>query len=368
MLFVFRFISFISSKHWEPLKSCLEEIPGIDVSKLSIDTIATATKSVNPIAEPLVPPISHSSTYKIQTVDDYLRILEEYGYIYSRLGNPNSDAVECAINALEEGAGTLVFSSGMAAISAAFICFLQAGDHVVCQSPCYSGTFDMLDKILNKFGVDTTWVQSGCDVSEYEKHIKPNTKLLYGETPCNPNMTLVDLEAFGKLGQNRGILTMVDGTFASPICQQTIKFGIDVSMHSCTKYLGGHSDLIAGSLTFRDVKHWKAMKRYQSTLGAQLSPHDGSLLYRGIKTIHIRMPRHSSNAMKIASFLEKHPKVEYVLYPGLPSHPQHEVAKRQMKGFSGIVVVDIKGGREGGKAFVEVGIRESCMVSSVFNV
>lgn len=333
----------------------MEDVPGIDISKLSLDTIATATKPVNLDTEPLVPPVSHTSTYKIKNVDEYLRLLQEYGYIYSRLGNPNSDSVECAINALEKGAGTLVFSSGMAAISGAFFCFLQSGDHVVCQNPCYSGTFDMLDKVLKKFGIETTWVKAGCNVSEYEKNIRPNTKLLYGETPCNPTMTLLDLEAFGRLGMKTGILTMVDVTFASPICQQVIKFGVDISMHSCTKYLGGHSDLIAGCLTFRDVKNWKAMKRYQTTLGAQLSPHDGSLLYRGIKTIHIRMPRHSSNAMKLAEFLEQHPKVESVKYPGLPSHPQHELARRQMNGYSGIIAVEIKGGLAGGKAFVEVG-------------
>lgn len=233
------------------------------------------------------------------SVDDYLRILQESGYIYGRLGTPNSDAAECAINALEGGAGTLVFTSGMAAISAALIGFLTAGDHVICQTPCYSATFDMLDKILAKYGVETTWVPSGCDVSEYEKNIKPNTKLIYGETPCNPMMTILDLEEFGKLGASKGLLTMVDGTFASPFCQQAIKYGIDISVHSCTKYLGGHSDLTAGCLTFKDVKHWKMMKRYQSTLGVQLSPHDASLLLRGIKTIHVRMPRHSANALKV---------------------------------------------------------------------
>lgn len=323
-----------------------------------MDTIATATKSINAGTEPLVPPISHSSTYKIKNVDDYLRILKESGYIYSRLGNPNSESVECSINALEGGAGTLVFSSGMAAISAAFIGFLQAGDHVICQNPCYSGTFEMLDKVMKKFDVETTWVPAGCEVAEYEKHLRPNTKLLYGETPCNPMMTLLDLEAFGNLGTSKGIMTMVDSTFASPYCQAVIKHGIDVSMHSCTKYLGGHSDLTAGCLTFRDVQNWKSMKRHQTTLGAQLSPHDGSLLYRGIKTIHIRMSRHCSNAMKIAEFLEKHPKVDSVLYPGLPSHPQHELAIRQMKGFSGMIAVDIKGGLAGGKAFVEVGCLE----------
>lgn len=333
----------------------LEDLPDDEVSKLSLDTKAISTRFIHPGTEPLVPPIVHSSNYIMTSVDDYLRILRESGYIYGRLGNPNSDAAECSINALEEGAGTLVFTSGMAAISAALICFLEEGDHVVCQYPCYSGTFDMLDKILGKYGVQTTWVPVGsCNVEEYKKNIRPNTKLLYGETPCNPMLTVLDLQMFGDLGTSRGITTMVDSTFASPYCQQAIKFGIDISMHSCTKYLGGHSDLTAGCLTFRDVKHWKMMNRYQSTLGSQLSPHDGSLLLRGIKTIHVRMPRHSTSAMKIAEFLENHPKVALIRYPGLKSHPEHEIAKRQMKYFSGMIAVELKGGEAGGKAFVEV--------------
>lgn len=319
-----------------------------------MDTKATSTRFHNPGTEPLVPPITHSSTYLMTSVDDYVRILKESGYIYGRLGNPNAEAVECAINAIEEGNGTLVFASGMAAISAALICFLQAGDHVVCQNPCYSGTFDMLDKILAKFGVETSYVPAGCNVEEYRKNIRPNTKLLMGETPCNPMLTILNLEEFGKLGNSKGIITMVDGTFASPFSQQSLKFGIDISMHSCTKYLGGHSDLTAGCLTFKDVKHWKMMKRYQTTLGMQLSPHDASLLLRGIKTIHVRMPRHASNALKVAKFLDNHPRVQRARYPGLESHPQHDIAKKQMKNFSGMIAVEIEGGVEGGKAFAEV--------------
>lgn len=341
------------SQLWSPAKSQLEDLPENMYSQLSMDTKATSTRFVHPGTEPLVPPVTHSSTYLIPSVDDYIRILKESGYIYGRLGNPNSDAVECAINALEEGAGTLVFTSGMAAISAVLICFLKAGDHVICQNPCYSGTFDLLDKILAKFGVETTYVAAGCNVEEYKKNIRPNTKLLYGETPCNPMLSILDLEEFGKLGTSKGIITIVDGTFASPFSQQSIQFDIDISMHSCTKYLGGHSDLTAGCLTFKDVKHWKVMKKYQTTLGMQLSPHDASLLLRGIKTIHVRMPRHASNALRVAEFLQKHPNVRFARYPGLESHPQHDLAKKQMKNFSGMIAVEIIGGIDGGKAFVE---------------
>lgn len=341
------------SQDWNPARNILEDLPGLSYLSLSRDTLATSSRFINPGTEPLVPPITHSSTYKMTSVDDYLRILKESGYIYGRLGNPNSEAVECAINALEGGAGTLVFTSGMAAISAALFGFLKAGDHVVCQNPCYSGTFDILDKILGKYDVEASWVKAGSLVEDYKRLIKPNTKLLFGETPCNPMLTILDLEEFGKLGQSTGILTMVDGTFASPFCQQAIKFGIDISMHSCTKYLGGHSDLTAGCLTFRDVTHWKMMKRYQSTLGVQLSPHDASLLLRGIKTLHIRMTRHSTNAMKVANFFENHQKVALIRYPGLSSHPHHDVAVKQMQNYSGMIALEVKGGSKGGKAFCE---------------
>jgi len=300
-------------------------------------------------------PITHTSTYKMDSVDDYLRILRESGYLYGRIGNPNSDSVECAVNALEHGQGTLVFTSGMAAITTSLMCFLQAGDHVVCQNPCYSGTFDYLSKILPKFGVDTTWVPGGCDVKIYEENIKPNTKILIGEIACNPNLAVLDVEEFGKLGKKTGILTLVDSTFASPFHLQTLKFGIDIVMHSCTKYLGGHSDLLAGCLTFSNLENWRKVKRYQAVIGVQLSPHDASLLLRGIRTLHLRMPRISSNAQILAEYLEKHPKIERVIYPGLKSHPQHDIAAKQlMKGFSGMMAIEVKGGLQGGKAFVEV--------------
>ncbi|KAL3860736.1 hypothetical protein ACJMK2_010814 [Sinanodonta woodiana] len=344
------------SRHWNPAKSVLDNgVDGLHITDLSLDSIVTSSRYIGHGTEPLVPPIQISSTYKIKSVDEYIRILQEGGYIYSRLGHMNSDAVEAAINAIEQGAGTLVFSAGMSAFSAAMFGLLKAGDHVVACYPCYSAAFDLFDKIMTKFGVEVSWVHSGCSVEEYRTSVKENTRLLYGETPCNPTMAILDLEEFGKLGKSLGdnVLTMVDGTFASPYLQQAMKYGIDISFNSCTKYLGGHSDLTAGSLTFSTVSLWKHMKRYQTSLGLQLSPHDASLLLRGIKTLHVRMERHSSNAMKVAEFLEHHPKVKKVMYPGLKSHPQHEIAKKQMRSFSGMISVEIKGGIEGGKALVE---------------
>ncbi|XP_062594521.1 L-methionine gamma-lyase-like [Saccostrea cucullata] len=346
------------SKKWFPPLSNLERgVDGLHIDDVTPDTVATSSRytfTSGPETEPLVPPIFHSSTYKLRSVDDYLKILEEGGYIYSRLSNFTCDSVQSAINGIEGGKGTLVFGTGMAAISTALLCFLKSGDHIVVNNPCYSGTYDMVVNILPRYGIEHTFVPTGCPIEEYHKHVKSNTRMLYGETPCNPNMAVLDLEAFGKLGRSLdNVLTMVDSTFASPYLQPVIKHGIDISMHSCTKYLGGHSDLVGGCLTFASVDLWKTVIHYQTSLGTTLSPHDASLLLRGIKTLPVRMERHSSNAQKVAEFLEKHPKVERVMYPGLPSHPQHQIAKKQMKMFSGMIAAEIKGGVQGGKILVE---------------
>ncbi|XP_050399788.1 L-methionine gamma-lyase isoform X1 [Patella vulgata] len=331
-------------------------VPERDLKNLSLDTRAVSArprKHIGKETTPLVPPICHASTYRIEKIDDFLDVITEGGQIYSRLGNFTTEAVECAINALEEGAGSLVFGSGMAAISTVFICHLNSGDHVIYQNPMYSNTVTLLYDFKEKYGIELTAIPAGCNVEEYQKNVKPNTKMFIGETPCNPSMTILNLEEFGKLGQKLGILTMVDSTFGSCYLQQPIKHGVDLSVHSCTKYIGGHSDLIAGCVTTRTVEQWKKLKKWQTNLGGILSPHDASLLLRGVKTLPVRMERHSLNAMKIAEYLEKHPKVESVFYPGLPSHPHHEIAKKQMKSFGGMIRCDVKGGEQEAKTVAE---------------
>ncbi|CAG2192292.1 L-methionine gamma-lyase [Mytilus edulis] len=312
-------VKILGSRKWQPPLTTLERgLNGLKVEDVSIDTMATSSRYVfdcGPTTEPLVPPIYHSSTYKLKSVDDYLKILDQGGYIYSRLNNFTCDSVQAAINVIEGGKGTLVFNTGMSAISTALFCFLKSGDHIIICNPVYSGIYDMAVNMFPKFNIEVSFVQAGCSVEEYEKQIKPNTKMLYGETPCNPNMAILDLEEFGKLGKSKNILTMVDSTFAGPYLQPVIKYGIDISMHSCTKYLGGHSDLIAGSLTFSSVELWQTAIRYQTTLGASL--------------------------------------INYVLYPGLESHPHHQIAKKQMKAFSGMMSVEVKGGLAGGRILAE---------------
>ncbi|CAG5129225.1 unnamed protein product, partial [Candidula unifasciata] len=274
------------------------------------------------------------------------------GPIYSRLSNPTTEATEAVINVIERGAGSLTFASGMAAITSCFLGFLKTGDHVIYQLPCYPGTATALKHMRDDFGVQISSV-TDITVQEVEKHIKPNTKLIWIETPCNPELVVVDVDGFGALCRSRGILLGVDATFGSPALQHFIPYGVDFSMHSCTKYMGGHSDLIGGCVTTRTVEQWRVLKHIQTTYGNMLSPHDSSLLLRGIKTLPLRMERISASALKVATFLEQHPKVERVRYPGLKSHPQHDVARKQMTAYSGMIMAEIKGGESGGRTVAE---------------
>ncbi|XP_064632566.1 L-methionine gamma-lyase-like [Lineus longissimus] len=347
------------SVHWNPPKSELDvKANGLSPEDVEVDSLAIASSRLHVTrtdCEPLTTPIYHSSTYKTISIDQYLGVLQNGGYIYSRLGNPTCEAAECSINALEGGAGSIVFTSGMAAITTTLIGLLSAGDHVVICEPVYSGTLVFAKGTLLRLGIEVSFIEAN-NVKEYREAIKPNTKLLYAEVPRNPTIDVLDLEEFGKLGKDHpNLVTFVDCTFASPYLQQPIKYGIDISMHSCTKYLGGHSDLLGGCLTLRTVELWKKIKVIAVTMGATLSPWDASLLIRGIKTLPIRMQRISSTALKLATFLEKHPKIARVHYPGLPSDPSHEIAKRQMspKGFGGMISFEIKGGIEAGKTLVE---------------
>jgi len=358
------------SKHWFPSKT---EFQVPELGGLSLDNVADGTKVVagrlyDPVAakiaregghreEPLVQPIVHSTTYRIPNVNYYGKILKEGGYIYTRLGSPTCNAVEATVNQLEGGAGSLVFSSGMAAISSVLTTFLKKGDHVVACHPLYSGTQEVMLKFLrDKFNIDVTFV--GYSIDEYRSAIRPNTKVLYGETPCNPFNSILDLEQLSKLGregQGHGpIVTVVDSTFASPYLQKPIDFGIDVVIHSATKYLGGHTDLLAGIATTRTIEQWRELLVTRRAYGGTLSPYDANLLLRGLKTLHLRVERQSDNAQRLAEYLEsRDDKIRTVFYPGLKSNPGHAIACRQMKKFGGMISFDMKGGLEAAKTVAE---------------
>ena len=293
----------------------------------------------------IMTPIFQTSTYVHESPGKHK------GYDYSRTHNPTRTALEKNIASLEEGNYGLAFSSGMSAISTVTQ-LLDADDHVICCDDVYGGTFRLFDKILKRYNLEFDFVDITSSQS-LERYIKSNTKLIWLESPSNPLLKLVDIEAIAKIAKSRGIVTVVDNTFATPFFQQPLKLGAGIVMHSTTKYLNGHSDVIGGALVTNDQYLYNKLQFLQNAVGAVPSPFDCFLVLRGIKTLAVRMERHAGNALKIAKFLESHPKVRKVIYPGLKSHPQHELARKQMSGFAGIITFFIKGGLEAARRFLE---------------
>lgn len=308
---------------------------------------STSISSDDP-AIPIVPPIVHTSSYRVRSIKHFQQLVKEGGYAYIRLRSPTCEAVEKAVNELEGGAGCVLFGSGMAAISAALLTFLQPGDHLIAGSPLYGCTFELMTKHLTLHnGVEVTFVD-GSNPEAYKAAIRHNTKLIYGETPSNPTLAVLDMEAFAKVAQQAAhpIITMVDATFASPYLLKPIQHGVDIVIHSATKYLGGHDDLCAGVVTTRTKEHYQAVLASRKVYGGILSPHDASLLLRGIRTLQVRMERQCDTALHLSLFLNTHPAVAVVHYPGLPSHPQHDVAAAQMDKFGAMVAFEVKGGMD----------------------
>ena len=260
---------------------------------------------------------------------------------YTRYGNPTHQQIESVMTALEGGESALVTSSGMGAIFAAIMTGLKSGDHVVAQTNHYSATGKLFRDVLPRWGITCTLVDQ-TDVEAFPAAVQPNTKLIYIESPSNPLLNLTDIQAVAELGRSKGIRTMIDNTFASPVNQLPIELGIDVVVHSATKFLGGHHDLSAGVIV-GPRSYVDAVWDFSIISGAILGPFDGWLLLRGLKTLGLRVEQQNRNALALAQFLESHPKVEKVNYPGLESHPQHSLARRQMKGFGGMMSVELKG-------------------------
>lgn len=292
----------------------------------------------------VVAPIYQTANFVGADAEDFAKRAGEARHpeFYTRYGNPNLEQVEKVLADLEGAEAALVSASGMGAISAAVLANVKAGDHVVAQTNHYGGTDNLLKNVLPRFGVGVSRVDQR-DVANFERAVRPNTKLIMVETPSNPVMAITDLRAVASLAKSRGIKTVIDNTFATPLNQRPLDLGIDISAHSATKYFGGHSDIIAGAVMgSRDavMNIWNT----HVILGAALGPFDAWLLLRGLRTLSMRMQRHNENAMAIAEFLENHPSVKQVHYPGLKSHPQHDVAKKQMSGFGGMLAIELKGG------------------------
>ena len=300
----------------------------------------------DPTTGATIVPIYQTSTYTQEAPGQHK------GYEYSRTGNPTRAALEECVAALEGAECGLAFASGLAATTAV-MSLLGPGDHIVAGDDLYGGSYRLFDKVLQKSnGLDFTFVDT-TDPESVEAALRPETKMLWIETPTNPMLTLSDIALLSEMAHGRGATVAVDNTFASPYFQQPLALGADIVVHSTTKYMGGHSDVVGGASVTSDPDLHERMAFYQNAAGGVPGPFDSWIVLRGLKTLAVRMRQHEENALAVARFLQGHPQVATVNYPGLPSHPQHELAKRQMAGFSGMVSFTLKGGAEAAYAAVQ---------------
>jgi cystathionine beta-lyase/cystathionine gamma-synthase len=291
----------------------------------------------------VVYPIYQTSTFAVEKTDDYQKFIDEVDdfYIYSRYGNPTVKEVEKRLALIENADDSILFSSGMAAITTTILSHVQSGDEIISLSSIYGVTYRFFRDYLPKFGVKVKFFQIE-KVDEIEKLISPKTKLIYFETPVNPTTRIVDIEKIVKFAKREDLTTIIDNTFATPINQNPIDFGVDIVIHSATKYLSGHSDLILGCV-MSSRERIERIRKFKNVFGGNPDPHQAFLLGRSLKTLELRVKRQNENALKLAEFLSSHRKIRKVLYPGLKNHPEHELAKKQMSGFGGMLSFEIDG-------------------------
>ncbi len=310
---------------------------------MKFDTkVVRAAIKPDPTTGAIVPPLYQTATYVLPEVG------RDLGFDYTRSANPTRQLLEENLAAIEGGKYGVCFASGMAAVDSC-LKLLKAGDHVVCTDDVYGGVSRHFDNILVRYNLEFTYVNTS-EPEEVKTAIKSNTKMLWVETPTNPLLKVTDLEAMAKIAKEHDLIYGVDSTFATPVFLRPLEFGADIVMHSTTKYISGHNQLIGGILITNRDDIFEEMKYVQKTIGAVPSPFDCWLTLLGVKTLHLRMAKHTENGQIVAEFLEAHPKVAKVIYPGLPSHPQHEIAKAQMSGYSGMISFELTGGIQAGKA------------------
>ncbi|EWM09806.1 PLP-dependent aspartate aminotransferase family protein [Kutzneria sp. 744] len=321
-----------------------------------------------PNSHPISVPLYQASNFAFDDPDALAEALgaPDCGFVYSRYGNPTTRALEETVAELEGGAAAVATASGMGAVTSALMGVLKTGDHVIAQNCLYGGTFAALSYLHEHFDVEVSYIP-GEDPAEVAAAVRPNTKMLYLETIANPVTRVVDLPAFLRAGKEAGLVTVVDNTFATPLLCQPIRHGADVVLHSITKYLGGHSDVTAGILVFADDERYRHGWHHTMEMGAMIDPFASWLTLRGIQTLALRMRQHCANAGRIAELLAAHPAVEKVHYPGLPTHPDHEVARRVLSDFGGVVSFDLAGGRDAGYAFTK-GVRLVKLAASLGGV
>ena len=327
----------------------------METKKYGLGTTAIHAGTLKNLYGTLAMPIYQTSTFIFDSAEQGGRrfALEEAGYIYTRLGNPTTTVLEDKIAALEEGEAAVATSSGMGAISSTLWTVLKAGDHIVTDKTLYGCTFALMCHGLTRFGIDVTFVDTS-NLDEVKNAMRENTRVVYLETPANPNLKIVDIEALAKIAHtNPNTLVIVDNTFATPYMQKPLTLGADIVVHSVTKYINGHGDVIAGLvITNKELATQIRFVGLKDMTGAVLGPQDAYYIIRGMKTFEIRMERHCKNARRVVEFLNNHPKIERVYYPGLETHPGYEIAKKQMKDFGAMISFELKGGFEAGKTLL----------------
>jgi methionine-gamma-lyase len=299
---------------------------------------------------PIVPPIYQTSTFAFESAEQGAALFSGAGkgYIYSRMANPTVEALEKCVAHLEGGYMGLACASGMAAIHTVLAALLQQGDHIVCGNAVYGPTCSLVETHLARCGIESSIVDTS-NLEKVEHAVRPNTKVVLLETPGNPTLVISDLAAICRIAHQRDAMVVVDNTFMSPLLQQPFRWGADVVIHSLTKFLNGHADVVGGMIVAKTEPQYLLLRKVLNHLGGVLPPFESFLVHRGIKTLALRMQRHCENAMKIATFLEGHSAVEWIRYPGLKSHPQHKLASKQMSGYGGMISFGLKGGLEAGR-------------------
>jgi methionine-gamma-lyase len=299
-------------------------------------------------------PIYQSSTFAFKNAAHGAKLFagEEDGYIYTRIGNPTIRALEDNVAELENGYGGIATGSGLGAVSTVFLALMSANDHLVGTDSVYGPSRGLVEKHLVRFGVSSTFVNTS-RLDDVRAAFRPQTRLLFIESPSNPAMLVTDIKAAAEIAHEHGCLLVVDNTFASPYLQKPLDLGADVVLHSVTKFLNGHADIVGGIIVTKTKKEYDRIRPLMVNLGCNMDPHQAYLVLRGIKTLGIRVERAQQNAMVIARWLEKHPKVAWVRYIGLESHPQHELAKQQMSGFGSMISFELKGGMEAGRQVMD---------------
>lgn len=334
----------------------------------ALDTLAVHAGMLEDEYGAVVMPIYQVSTFRFQNVEQGTALFagDGKGYIYTRLGNPTIKALEDCVAILEGGSAGIACASGMAAINTIFSGLLKSGDHIICSKVVYGSTISLINSVIKKFGIEVSMIDTS-SLNECKNAIKSNTKLIFLETPGNPTLVISDIAAIAKLVHQNNILVVVDNTFCSPVVQTPLKLGADIVIHSLTKYLNGHADVVAGIIVVKDQNIFDILRTCLNNIGGIMDPFAAFLVHRGIKTLVLRMERHCANALMVATFLEGHKKVKWVRYPGLKSHPNYSIAQKQMKGGGGMVSFGLKGGFEAGKALMD-SVKLCCLAVSLGGV